>query len=351
MISDSLKKNIQQKLLRWFEKNKRDLPWRRTRDPYAIWISEMMLQQTQVATVIPYYKNFLKSFPTVRHLARADLSDVLRVWEGFGYYSRARNLHKAARTVITLFNGKIPDEPEDLLSLPGIGRYTAGAILSIAFNREAPILDGNVKRVVARTFAIPGDPKEVKTEQKLWEISGALIPRGHASSFNQALMELGATVCAPKAPLCLVCPLHGLCKAGAQGNPEGYPKKAVRKKIPRIEAVSAVIRRNGTVLISRRPPKGLLGGLWEFPNWETENGKDLKHSLRNLLKKEMGVTAKVGDPVGTLQHAYSHFKITLHVYYCRILGGNAQGKWVSFGDLHRFPMSRLHRRIAQVIHG
>jgi len=345
------KRRIQTQLLRWFELKGRDLPWRKTRDPYAIWISEIMLQQTQVATVIPYYKNFLKSFPTVRHLARADLSDVLRVWEGLGYYSRARNLHKAARTVVTLFNGKIPDTPEDLLSLPGIGRYTAGAILSIAFNREAPILDGNVKRVVARTFAIPGDPKEAKTEQKLWEISGALIPRGHASSFNQALMELGATVCTPKAPLCLICPLHDLCKARALGTPEGYPKKVARKKIPRVEAVSAVILRNGTVLISRRPPKGLLGGLWEFPNWETENGKDLKRALKTLLKKEMAVNAKVGDPVGTLQHTYSHFKITLHVYYCRILGGKAHGTWVSFRDLHRFPMSRLHRRIAEKIRG
>src|SRR4030042_5332181 len=158
MISDTLRNNIQQRLLRWFEKNKRELPWRKTRDPYAIWISEMMLQQTQVATVIPYYLKFLKLFPTVRHLARADLSDVLRVWEGLGYYSRARNLHKAARTVVTLFNGKIPDKPEDLLSLPGVGRYTAGAILSIAFNRESPVLDGNVKRVLSRLYAIPGAP-------------------------------------------------------------------------------------------------------------------------------------------------------------------------------------------------
>ena len=348
-VDVDLKKKIQSQLLRWFEKNKRDLPWRKTRDPYAIWISEMMLQQTQVATVIPYYERFLKSFPTVRHLASADLSDVLRIWEGLGYYSRARNLHKAARTIVTRFDGIIPENSEDLLTLPGIGRYTAGAILSIAFNREAPILDGNVKRVFARVFAIPGDPKEVKTEQKLWHISEALIPRGHASSFNQALMELGAIVCTPKAPQCPICPLLDFCKARTLGNPEGYPSKAARKTIPRIEAVSAVIVRNGKCLIRRRPAKGLLGGLWEFPNWEIEKGKNLKRSLKTHLKKEGASTARVGSPVGTLKHTYTHFKLTLHVYYCELPDGKVRGKWVSLRDLREHPMSRLHRRIADTV--
>ncbi|OGP54739.1 MAG: A/G-specific adenine glycosylase [Deltaproteobacteria bacterium RBG_13_52_11b] len=351
MISDTLRNNIQQRLLRWFEKNKRELPWRKTRDPYAIWISEMMLQQTQVATVIPYYLKFLKLFPTVRHLARADLSDVLRVWEGLGYYSRARNLHKAARTVVILFNGKIPDNPEDLLSLPGVGRYTAGAILSIAFNRESPVLDGNVKRVLSRLYAIPGDPKERKIEERLWDISGSLIPKGNAHSFNQALMELGATICIPKEPLCLLCPLQQLCRARKQGNPESYPKKVSKKAIPHVEAVSAVIIKEGRVLLKHRPPRGLLGGLWEFPNWEIEKGKDLKRSLKNHLKKEMALTAKVDGLVGTLKHTYSHFRLTLHVYYCQIPDGKASGKWVSARNLHHYPMSRLHRRIAQVTRG
>jgi A/G-specific adenine glycosylase len=349
MTSDILKKKIQQKLLQWYGKNKRDLPWRRTRDPYAIWISEMMLQQTQVATVIPYYERFLKSFPTVRHLASADLSDVLRIWEGLGYYSRARNLHKAARTIVTRFDGIIPENSENLLTLPGIGRYTAGAILSIAFNKDAPILDGNVKRVVARIFAIPGNPKEVKTEQVLWEISEALIPRGHASSFNQALMELGAIVCTPKAPQCPVCPLHDACKARKQGNPENFPKKANQKKIPHLEAVSAVIIKNGRVLLRQRPPRGLLGGLWEFPNWETAKGKDLRRSLKNHLKKEMALTAKVASPVGTFKHTYTHFKLTLHVYYCKMTAEKVRGKWVSLRDLRGHPMSRLHRRIADTL--
>ena len=349
MTPDTLKKNIQQTLLRWFDKNKRDLPWRKTRDPYAVWISEMMLQQTQVATVIPYYERFLKTFPTVHRLARADLSDVLRIWEGLGYYSRARNLHKAARTVVTRFNGTIPDNLKDLLSLPGIGRYTAGAILSIAFNKETPVLDGNVKRVLCRLCAIPEDPKETKTEERLWSISESLIPEGHAHSFNQALMELGATICIPKEPLCLLCPLRGSCRARKQGNPESYPKKVSKKEIPHVEAVSAVIIKQGKVLLRKRPPRGLLGGLWEFPNWETEKGKDLKRSLKNHLKKEKALTARVDGVVATLKHTYSHFKLTLHVFYCEIPDGKIPGTWVSTRDLHRYPMSRLHRRVAQAI--
>jgi len=344
-----MKKKIQTQLLRWFEKNKRDMPWRKTRDPYAVWISEMMLQQTQVATVIPYYERFLKAFPTVHRLARADLSDVLRIWEGLGYYSRARNLHKAARTVVTRFNGTIPDNLKDLLSLPGIGRYTAGAILSIAFNRETPVLDGNVKRVLCRLCAIPEDPRETKTEERLWSISGSLIPEGHAHSFNQALMEFGATTCTPRDPMCLLCPLQRFCSARKKGNPESFPKKVSKKKIPHVEAVSAVIIKDGRVILRQRPPTGLLGGLWEFPNWEIEKGKDLKRSLKNHLKKEGNLTVRVDGLVGTLKHTYSHFKLTLHVFYCEIPRGKIPGKWVSTRDLHRYPMSRLHRRIAQAI--
>jgi len=310
-----------------------------------------MLQQTQVATVIPYYEKFLKSFPTVGHLARADLSKVLRAWEGLGYYSRARNLHQTAKIISDDLRGKLPDTLEGLLRLPGIGRYTAGAILSIAFNKEAPILDGNVKRVLSRIFAISGDPREVKTEQRLWEISGSLIPKRRACSFNQALMELGAMVCTPKGPLCLLCPVQDFCRARALGNPEGYPQKARKKMIPHVEAVSAVIRKEGKVLLQRRPPKGLLGGLWEFPNWKLENRKDPRKSLKDHLRKEMKTIAKVGDLVGTFKHTYSHFKLTLHVYGCQTPDDKTHGRWVPVGNLHLFPMSRLHRRIADKIAG
>ncbi len=352
-LSLSQTRKIQKKLLHWYEKNKRDLPWRRTNDPYAIWVSEIMLQQTQVATVIPYYKKFLKSFPTVRHLARADLSKVLKVWEGLGYYSRARNLHRASRIVSNHFNGKIPDNPTNLRTLPGVGRYTAGAILSIAFNKEAPVLDGNVKRVLSRLFAIANPSTSGKTGPHLWFLSESLIPKGEAGSFNQGLMDLGATTCTPKEPRCPQCPLRDLCKGKASGDPERFPTKALKKKIPHIEAVCAVIQRNGKVLLRRRPSEGLLGGLWEFPNWKIEEKQRSRPRLRlrSSIKKEIGLNVEVKEPVGTFQQTYSHFKLTLHTYYCQSRDEKEQGKWVPVSKLRLFPMSRIHRRIAQMIDG
>ena len=342
---------IQAKLLQWFKKKARDLPWRKTRDPYAIWVSEIMLQQTQVATVIPYYQRFLKSFPTVRHLAKADLSKVLKLWEGLGYYSRARNLHRASQVISNHLNGEIPDTIEGLLNLPGIGRYTAGAILSIACNKETPILDGNVKRVLARLFAISGDMRKKETEEMLWSLSESLIPKGHASSFNQALMDLGAMVCTPRDPLCLRCPLQSLCKAKAEGKPERYPLRALKKRIPHVDAVSAVIERNGKLLVLQRPARGLLGGLWEFPNWKAEGKGRLRLGLRNDIRKEMGMSVRVRESIGTFHQPFSHFKLTLHVFQCQPsnLDKNKSGKWVSIRNLDQLAMPRIHRRIANVL--
>ncbi len=340
------KNKIQKKLLQWYKKNKRDLPWRRTRDPYAIWVSEIMLQQTQVATVVPYYQRFLKSFPTVRQLAKADLSKVLKVWEGLGYYSRARNLHRASQIVSNHYHGEIPDQLRDLRTLPGIGRYTAGAILSIAFNREAPVLDGNVKRVLSRLFAIADPPGRGKTEARLWHLSESLIPTGYASSFNQGLMDLGSTICTPKEPHCSQCPLWCLCKGKASGEPERFPTKAIRKQIPQVEAVSAVTLKNGKVLLCQRPPKGLLGGLWEFPNWKSEGRKN-ELCLRNRIRDEWGVDVNVKEPIGTFHQTFSHFKLTLHVFHCHPLNGKGRGKWIPIENLSLFPMSRIHRRIAE----
>jgi len=342
---------IQKRLLRWFEENKRDLPWRRTQDPYAVWVSEIMLQQTQVATVIPYYQKFLKSFPTLRHLAKANLSKVLKVWEGLGYYSRARNLHRASQILLNHFHGKTPDTLKDLLSLPGIGRSTAGAILSFAFDKEAPILDGNAKRVLSRLFAVLGSPGGRKTEQLFWEISESLIPKGYSNPFNQALMDLGSIICTPKGPRCPLCPLHHFCKARASGDPEKYPTKKSQRAIPHVESVSAVIKKKGKVLLNQRPPVGLLGGLWGFPNWriEEKRGTRLRLRLRNCIKKEMGMNVKVKEPMGIFHQTYSHFKLTLHVYYCVAMGKNKKGRWVAVGNLHLLPMSRIHRRIAESI--
>lgn len=349
--NSKVRKNIQKRLLRWFEKNKRDLPWRKTRDPYAIWVSEIMLQQTQVATVIPYYGKFLKSFPSVRHLSKADLSKVLKVWEGLGYYSRARNLHRAARIVMNHFNGKIPDQLKDLLHLPGIGRSTAGAILSFAFHKEAPILDGNAKRVISRLFAVSDNPERGKTEDLLWKISESLIPKGMSNPFNQALMDLGSMLCTPKEPDCNRCPLRHICKGRASGKPERYPSKRIKRTIPHVESVSGVIKKDGKVLLNQRPPSGLLGGLWEFPNWRIEEKQKsrLRLRLRNYIKKEMEMDIEVKEFIGVLHQTYSHFKLTLQVFYCQHLNGKGYGKWVPIGNLSLLPMSRIHRRIVQKI--
>jgi len=349
MIAITSKEKIQSKLLRWFEKDKRDLPWRKTRDPYTIWVSEIMLQQTQVATVIPYYQKFLKSFPTLHHLAKSDLSKVLKVWEGLGYYSRARNLHRASQIVLNRFHGGVPDTLKDLLSLPGIGRSTAGAILSFAFHKEAPILDGNAKRVFSRLFAVSGSPGERKTEGLLWKISESLIPKGFSNPFNQALMDLGSILCTPKEPECDRCPLHHFCKGRASGKPERYPAKMLKRTIPHRESISVVIKKDGKVLLNQRPPVGLLGGLWEFPNWRIEGEGRLRLRLRNYIKKEMEMDIEVKELIGVFHQTYSHFKLTLQVFICQHLNGKGKGKWVPIQNLNLLPMSRIHRKIAQTI--
>ena len=348
-----------------------------------------MLQQTQVDTVIPYYRKFLKTFPAVKPLAGADLSKVLKLWEGLGYYSRARNLHRASRVIAEKFHGSIPDNSKDLLSLPGIGRYTAGAILSIAHNKHAAILDGNVKRVLSRLFAVSGSPAEKETEEALWRISESLVPGKRPGDFNQALMDLGSMVCTPRDPRCVKCPLRDECTGTASGNPERYPSRKIRKAIPHIEAVAGVIMKDGKVLVRQRAAEGLLGGLWEFPNWEV-NPSAPRHKRRGLLrvdperrfvsppsktglsavervkekkdssvrlrirlssrvKKEIGIKAEGWEPIGVFQQTFSHFRLTLHVYRCEASQGEAAGEWVSAKKLDQLPMSRIHRRIAQTI--
>jgi A/G-specific adenine glycosylase len=299
-----------------------------------------------VETVIPYYRRFLKTFPTVHQLARADLTNVLKIWEGLGYYSRARNLRKAAQNIVSQRKGTIPDTIEDLLKVPGIGRYTAGAILSIAFNREVPVLDGNIKRVLSRLFALSHPPGIRKTEDLLWEISASLIPKGRAGDFNQALMELGATTCTPKVPRCRVCPLGALCKAGANGNPEQYPVPREKKKIPHRKGAALILQRGSKVLLTRRPSTGLLGGLWEFPN--VTHGEKTNPETETITRvvAKLGLHVKSKVPFGTFKQPFSHFKLTLSVYRVTFSGKTGKGLWVPIRKLSSHPMSRIHRRIA-----
>jgi len=294
---------IQQALLDWFAANAQDLPWRRTRDPYAIWVSEIMLQQTRVQAVVPYYERFLRRFPTVETLAQARLDTVLKLWEGLGYYSRARNLHAAARKIVAQFDGRVPTTREELLTLPGIGRYTAGAIASIAFGRREPVVDGNVTRVLCRIFRIGDNPKDAAVQQRIWSIAQKLTPEGHAGHFNQALMELGREVCRPRNPKCDDCPVCHLCAAKRHNEQSSLPARVPKKRLPSHIVVVGVIYRQGRILIDKRKPEGLLGGLWEFPGGKKRRGESLPAALQREVREELAITIRVGPPLPVVDHA------------------------------------------------
>jgi A/G-specific adenine glycosylase len=349
--------NLQARLLAWYARHARALPWRGARDPYRVWVSEIMLQQTRVEAVIPYYRRWLRRFPTVRALARAQLGNVLAAWEGLGYYSRARNLHRAAQVVVKEFGGRLPRDPASLRRLPGVGRYTAGAIASIAFGADAAALDGNVKRVLARVFNVKLDVKSAAGEARLWALAESLVPRGRAGDFNQALMDLGATLCLPKAPRCPACPLLGLCEAQRLGLQEQRPVRGVKAAVPHYDVTAGIVRRNGRVLVAQRPADKLLGGLWEFPGGKKERGESLPDCLRRELREELGIEVAVGPQVLTLQHGYTHFKITLHVFECRLVSGKprpieaAAFQWARPAELSRFAMGKSDRRIAEWVGG
>lgn len=350
-------KAIQSALLAWAETALRDLPWRQVRDPYRVWVSEVMLQQTRVETVIPYYLEWMKQFPTLHALAHAELGQVLKAWEGLGYYARCRNLHRAAQMVVEEHGGRLPDTREALLALPGIGPYTVGAILSLAFGQDAAVLDGNVRRVLARLLAIDDSPREAETRQRMWALAETLLPPGQAGRFNEAMMDLGATVCTPRSPHCGVCPLNGLCEAFARGNPEGYPPSRRRKPTPHYNVSAGVIWKKGKVLIAQRPLDGLLGGLWEFPGGKQQDGETLRECLKRELREELDIEVEVGEQIIVVQHAFTHFRITVYAFEChylsegepRALGVHAW-RWVDLDELDNYALPVVDRRIAAAVH-
>ena len=343
---------LSSQLLAWYHANKRTLPWRGQPSAYAVWVSEIMLQQTRVEAVIPYFEKWMRLFPNVRALATASEQDVLNAWEGLGYYSRARNLHKAAKIVVDQYNGEVPRDLEKLRALPGIGRYTLGAIASIAFGMDLAALDGNIKRVYARIFDIT-EPVDTSTGEKiLWEVAEKHLPRGYAGDYNQALMDLGATICVPRNPRCLICPVMKLCKARQNGTQNQRPVKTQKKAVPHYVHAAAVILERKKVLLAQRPSDGLLGGMWEFPNGRVDG--DPAEGLPKALKLGYNIRLRVNrhqKSLGIVEHGYSHFSVTVHVFPCELLAMPRETnlKWVSLNNLDAYPMGKIDRQIAGLI--
>ena len=344
------RESLSQSLLTWYADTRRDLPWRHGCDPYAIWVSEIMLQQTQVKTVIPYYHRWLEKFPTLEALASADLQQVLKAWEGLGYYSRARNLHQAAQEIRQRHGGIFPTQLNDVLALPGIGRTTAGGILSAAFNQPLAILDGNVKRVLARLVALPVPP--AKATKQLWQLSEVLLNREHPREFNQALMDLGATVCTPKNPDCPNCPWSSHCQAYNLGIQSQLPMRETSSPLPhKTIGVAVIWNEQSQILIDRRRAEGLLGGLWEFPGGKIECGETVEECIKREIQEELGIDIEVGERLITIDHAYSHFRVTLTVHHCRHLSGLPQPiecdeiRWVTLDEIDQFPFPKANSQI------
>ena len=345
---------FQKKLLTWYAKHKRDLPWRRTKNPYRIWVSEVMLQQTQVDTVIPYYRRWLKKFPTIKSLANASLDEVLKAWEGLGYYSRARNLHKAAKDIVKRRRGRFPKNFEEIRKLSGIGRYTAGAIASIAFDLPYPVLDGNVSRVLVRLYAISKPPKLPEVAKELWDYAEKLLPKRFPGDFNQALMELGARICLSKKPLCLFCPVSEQCEARQLGMEESLPAKSPTRKIPLLQDAIAILKHKDRYFIQQRPPEGLLGGLWEFPGGKIENRETAEVCLHRELQEELGVKARILRRLPMVKHAYTHFKVILYPFECRLDGGKIKkadmpSRWVRFEEFSQYAFPTANRKIFEFL--
>lgn len=392
---------FQQKLLQWYESQQRVLPWREYDDPYAIWVSEIMLQQTRVEAVLPYFERFVTAFPTIQVLAEAEQEEVLKLWEGLGYYSRARNLHQAAQIVIEEYGGQVPKTHDEVLKLPGVGPYTAGAIMSIAFNQPYPAVDGNVKRVFSRLFAIPDDVKKASVKKRIEGLAEEAIPKGRASDFNQALMELGALICIPKSPRCGICPVQELCSGFADGEPEIYPVKSAKRKPRPMVRLVAVVRREGCadeqILLMRNPAEGMLAGLWAFP------GIDLTHeewgatgvgqqfasqkkgqtqaqlpllaigdknrvvcdeereqawggisgALARYLSDELGVQVQVFGQIGETQHTFTHRVWTMPIVECRLIEQEEKEDvtlaWVTSQEFDGYAIPTVYQKVIREV--
>ena len=336
---------LRRRLLAWYDRHGRDLPWRRRPTPYRIWISEVMLVQTQVDVMLPYYRRFLRRFPSCRALARADLDAVLRLWAGLGYYARARHLHAAARLVWTRRRGRLPRDVEGLRALPGIGPYMAAAIASMAFGVPVPAIDGNVRRVITRLHDL-----DQPTPRTLEAHAAPLVRGRRPGDVNQALMDLAAGICGPRRPRCPDCPLVRACRAHRRGTAAQRPGRLPAPARPHHDVAVGWIRRRGRLLLVRRPAEGLLGGLWELPGARRDDGESLPATVRRGVQDRVGLAVTPGGVLLALDHGYSHFRITLHVLDCPAPRGRAARRgcadlaWVAPAELDAHPLSAVHRR-------
>lgn len=349
-------------LLRWFDVTAADLPWRKSPAPYRVWLSEIMLQQTRIDTVLPYFHRFIEAYPTVYDLANAPLDDVLKLWEGLGYYARARNMHRAAQIVAQQHGGEFPPTVDGLMKLPGIGRYTAGAVASIAFDVPAPVVDGNVTRVLTRLYDIPDDVTDSATKSQLWDIAASLVPDSRPGDFNQALMELGQTICTPRQPDCAACPVAQFCRSQQRGTQSERPNKPKRRATPHYDVAAGIIRRHDDrILIAQRPTDGLLGGLWEFPGGKQEPDETLQEALVRELREELAINVTVGELFVKVRHAFTHFKITLHAYEAKYMGAvpphtepqrieAADYAWVTLDEMTQYSFGKADREVIAALH-
>lgn len=341
-------------LLDWYQEHKREMPWRGEKDPYKIWISEIMLQQTRVDQARPYFENFMELFPTVHDLANTDQQQVLKAWEGLGYYSRARNLHAASKIIVDDFDGKLPESYDEIIKLKGIGPYTAAAITSIAFGQPNAVVDGNVIRVITRYYGIEDDVRSSKTTKQVQQLVNELISQENPADFNQAMMELGATVCSPTKPDCLNCPIQSGCVATKIAKTDVIPYKSKAKKKPhKVIGVGIIEREDGKVLIALRPENAMLGGLWEFPGGKQEKRETIQQTVERELHEELDVEVHAYKEFMNLKHTYSHFSITMHAYFCTLISGTPKPKssqeirWVEKSELADYPFPKANKVLTE----
>ena len=342
--------DIRKRLVAWYADNRRNLPWRKNLEPYSIWVSEVMLQQTQVKTVIAYHGRFLKRFPTIHSLARADQQDVLKLWEGLGYYSRARNFHKAAFQVHSLHAGRIPADWHAFRQLPGVGDYIASAVLSIAFDQPFAVVDGNVKRVISRLLAMDTPVNGAGAHGIFLEPATALLDRDAPGIFNQAMMELGALICKPGKPDCTLCPLNPFCEAVASRRVDDYPKRVKATQVPLYPVVVGVVYHMGRMLITQRKQDGLLGGLWEFPGGKIQQGESPADACVREIREETGIPVRIVSHLCQVKHAYTHFKIQMQVFICHAhsgavqLNGPVDFRWITPEDMDQYPFPAANHK-------